>query len=64
MLPGWKITAVYGNQGQLEWDQLDRMATELKNREKAALAEEREKLAKEVGFYCFQQFCFLNSGQH
>lgn len=37
---------------------------ELKNREKAALAEEREKLAKEVRFYCFQQFCFLNSGQH
>ena len=33
--------------------------TELKNREKAALAEEREKLAKEVGFYCFQQFCFF-----
>ena len=32
---------------------------ELKNREKAALAEEREKLAKEVGFYCFQQFCFF-----
>ena len=33
--------------------------TELKNREKAALAEKREKLAKEVGFYCFQQFCFF-----
>ena len=33
--------------------------TELKNREKATLAEEREKLAKEVGFYCFQQFCFF-----
>ena len=32
---------------------------ELKNREKAALAEEREKLAKEVRFYCFQQFCFF-----
>ena len=59
MLPGWKITAVYGNQGQSEWDQLDRVATELKNREKAALAEEREKLAKEVRFYCFQQFCFF-----
>ena len=26
---------------------------------KAALVEEREKLAKEVGFYCFQQFCFF-----
>ena len=33
--------------------------TELKNREKAALAEKREKFAKEVGFYCFQQFCFF-----
>ena len=33
--------------------------TELKNREKATLAEEREKLAKVVGFYCFQQFCFF-----
>ena len=33
--------------------------TEFKNREKAALAEKREKLAKEVGFYCFQQFCFF-----
>ena len=33
--------------------------TELKDREKAALAEKREKFAKEVGFYCFQQFCFF-----
>ena len=29
--------------------------TELKNREKDALAEAREKLTKEVGFYCFQK---------
>ena len=32
---------------------------ELKNREKDALAEAGEKLAKEVGFYCFQQYCFF-----
>ena len=32
---------------------------ELKNREKDALAEAREKLTKEVGFYCFQQYWFF-----
>ena len=30
-----------------------------KTEKKTALAEKREKLAKEVGFYCFQQFCFF-----
>ena len=32
---------------------------ELKNREKDALAEAREKLTKEMGFYCFQQYWFF-----